>query len=52
MGAAPADVVRALAAAPLEVDANYLQFPAVVEIDRQRKQITVPSDLSEAYFGH
>jgi hypothetical protein len=49
--AAVPHVVRAFARAPLEVDANYLQFPAMVEIDRQRKQITVPADLSEAYFG-
>jgi hypothetical protein len=49
--AAVPHVVRALACAPLEADANYLQFPAVVETDRQRKRIAVPADLSEAYFG-
>lgn len=49
--AAVPHVVRALARAPLEADTNYLQFPAVVEIARQHKQITVPPDLHDAYFG-
>jgi hypothetical protein len=49
--AAVPHVVRALASAPLKADASYLQFPAVVETDRQRLQITVPPDLRDAYFG-
>lgn len=49
--AAVPHVIRALARAPLDADANYLQFPAVVEIERQRAQVAVPPDLHDAYFG-
>lgn len=47
--AAVPHVVRALAIDPARADASYVQFPAWVEICRQRKQVTVPDDLQQAY---
>lgn len=47
--AAVPHVVRALAAAPERASAVYLQFPAWVEICRQRRDIVVPPDLRPAY---
>lgn len=47
--AADPHVVAALAAAPARADAAYFQFPAWVEICRQRKGIVVPEDLQPAY---
>lgn len=47
--AAVPHVVRALASAPDRADAGYFQFPAWVEICRQRQQVTIPPDLRSAY---
>ena len=47
--AAVPHVVRALASSPLTADANYFQFPAIVETWRQELDMTVPDDLHAAY---
>lgn len=47
--AAVPHVVRALATSPTSADAGYFQFPAWVEICRQRHDIAVPPDLRDAY---
>lgn len=44
-------VVRALATAPCKADFSYFQFPAVVEISRQQKDVLVPDDLRADYFA-
>lgn len=49
--AAVPHVVRVLASAPGRADFSYIQFPAVVEAWRQRKQIEVPDDLCVDYFA-
>ncbi|MFA6034920.1 MAG: hypothetical protein WC889_18615 [Myxococcota bacterium] len=43
-------VVQALASAPLKADSSYFQFPAWVEISRQKKGVPVPEDLAPSYF--
>ena len=43
-------VINALASAPLTADFTYFQFPAWVEICRQKNRILVPEDLASAYF--
>jgi len=48
--AAVPHVVRFLAAAPAVAPFVYFQFPAWVEICRQRHGLTVPDDLSSYYF--
>ena len=48
--AAVPHVVRFLATAPAVAPFVYFQFPAWVEICRQRHGLTVPSDLSNDYF--
>ncbi|MEF9387574.1 hypothetical protein V4890_18380 [Ralstonia solanacearum species complex bacterium KE056] len=49
--AAVPHVVRALATAPSKADSSYLQFPAVIEISRQQKDVLVPDDLRADYFA-
>lgn len=49
--AAVPHVVRILATAPLSADTSYFQFPAVVEAERQAKQVPIPEDLQGAYFA-
>ncbi|NJK42265.1 MAG: hypothetical protein HC937_00280 [Aquincola sp.] len=48
--AAVPHVVAALASAPTQADSAYFQFPAWVEICRERSAVQVPADLSAAYF--
>jgi hypothetical protein len=48
--AAVPHVVRVLASAPTEASFAYFQFPAWVEICRQRHKLAVPDDLSNDYF--
>jgi hypothetical protein len=48
--AAVPHVVAALARDPAGADADYLKFPAWVEVCRQRRSVEVPADLSPAYF--
>jgi hypothetical protein len=48
--AAVPHVVRVLSIDPARVSFDYFQFPAWVEICRQRHQLQVPTDLSAAYF--
>lgn len=43
-------VIRLLSKAPLTADFSYFQFPAVVEICRQKNQIIIPDDLKADYF--
>ena len=49
--AAVPHVVRALSIAPARADFSYFQFPAWVEICRQRRAVDVPDDLRQAYFA-
>lgn len=49
--AAVPHVVNALASAPEKADSTYLQFPAWVEICRQKNDVDVPADLHSAYFA-
>lgn len=48
--AAVPHVVAALATAPAQADASFLQFPAWVEICRAKSGVEIPEDLREAYF--
>lgn len=48
--AAVPHVVSALASAPLQASAVFLQFPAWVEICRKNRGVNVPKDLAPAYF--
>jgi hypothetical protein len=48
--AAVPHVVAALASAPAEADESYFQFPAWVEVCREKQQVEVPADLKAAYF--
>lgn len=48
--AAVPHVVRVLASNPSAASFVYFQFPAWVEICRQRHAMTVPSDLTADYF--
>jgi hypothetical protein len=43
-------VVDALATSPSSASYTYFQFPAWVEICRQRHDLTVPEELSSSYF--
>lgn len=43
-------VINALASAPLTADSTYFQFPAWVEICRQKHRMPVPEKLAPAYF--
>lgn len=49
--AAAPHVVSALEAHPDRASPTYFQFPAWVEICRQRLGISVPNDLEQAYFA-
>jgi hypothetical protein len=48
--AAVPHVVAAIASAPAHADSAYFQFPAWVEICREKSAEPVPEDLSAAYF--
>lgn len=47
--AAVPHVVRALSADPMRASFDYFQFPAWVEICRNRNKVEVPPDLQAAY---
>lgn len=49
--AAVPHVVKALATAPAIAEANYFQFPAIVEAWRQQKDVAIPDDLQADYFA-
>lgn len=49
--AAVPHVVRVLATSPSSASFAYFQFPAWVEICRQRHNLNVPDQLSAAYFA-
>lgn len=49
--AAVPHIVRVLARAPTASAPSFFQFPAWVEICRQRKGVPIPDYLSEAYFS-
>ena len=48
--AAVPHVVRILAQAPTQADFSYFQFPAWVEICRQKKSVSIPKELETDYF--
>ena len=48
--AAVPHVVRALSIAPTKADSSFFQFPAWVEVCRQKTATPVPEDLRQAYF--
>lgn len=48
--AAVPHVIQILSAFPLQADLNYFQFPAWIEICRQKNGVSVPNDLATAYF--
>jgi hypothetical protein len=49
--AAVPHVVRILAKAPNQADFSYFQFPAWVEICRQKKSVMIPRELETDYFS-
>jgi len=49
--AAVPHVVRILAQAPGKADFSYFQFPAWVEICRQKKAVPIPKELESDYFS-
>lgn len=49
--AAVPHVVRILALAPGKADFSYFQFPAWVEICRQKKAVPIPKELEADYFS-
>jgi hypothetical protein len=49
--AAVPHVVRILAQAPDKADFSYFQFPAWVEICRQKKSVAIPEELATDYFA-
>lgn len=48
--AAVPHIVEVLATDPVQADHSFFQFPAWIEICRQKKAVAVPSDLETAYF--
>ena len=48
--AAVPHIVRILAGSPSSASQSYFGFPAWVEVCRQRRQLTVPDELSSSYF--
>lgn len=48
--AAVPHVVQALKQTPNEVDFTYFQFPAWVEVCRQKNAVEIPNELKEPYF--
>lgn len=49
--AAVPHIVRVLSQSPATADFSYFQFPAWVEICRQKKSVPIPKDLEKAYFA-
>jgi hypothetical protein len=49
--AAVPHVVRVLSTGPTRAHFSYFQFPAWVEICRQKKDVAVPEDLAADYFA-
>jgi hypothetical protein len=49
--AAVPHVVRVLSEAPDKADFSYFQFPAWVEICRQKKSVAIPGELEADYFA-
>lgn len=49
--AAVPHVVRILAQAPNRADFSYFQFPAWIEICRQKKSVPIPQELKADYFS-
>ena len=49
--AAVPHVLRVLSMAPTKADLSYFQFPAWVEICRQKTGVAVPEDLAADYFA-
>jgi hypothetical protein len=49
--AAVPHIIRILSTDPVRADSSFLQFPAWIEICRQKNGETVPEDLSESYFA-
>ena len=49
--AAVPHVVAALALGPAEADESFFQFPAWVEICREKRRVPIPHDLDASYFG-
>lgn len=49
--AAVPHVVHALSSAPANAHSTYFQFPAWIEICRQKNGVEVPEDLLAAYFA-
>ena len=49
--AAVPHIVRILAQAPNKADFSYFQFPAWVEICRQKKSVMIPKELESDYFS-
>ncbi|MDD5272085.1 MAG: hypothetical protein PHU14_05130 [Methylovulum sp.] len=48
--AAVPHVIHFLSQAPAKADSAYFQFPAWVEICRQKHSLPIPSELAPAYF--
>jgi len=48
--AAVPHVVQALTSSPLKADFTYFQFPAWVEICRQKNGVSIPEDIASSYF--
>lgn len=49
--AAVPHVVAAATSAPLVASSTYFQFPAWVEVCRQKNAVPIPAELEAAYFG-
>jgi hypothetical protein len=49
--AAVPHVIEALALSPTNAEFTYFQFPAIVEICRQKNSVVIPEDLRHAYFS-
>src|SRR5215471_416245 len=49
--AAVPHVVRCLSLAPSEADFVYFQFPAWIEICRQKNSVPIPDELEASYFA-
>lgn len=49
--AAVPHVVRVLKQAPSRADFSYFQFPAWVEVCRQKNSVQIPEDLKAPYFA-
>lgn len=48
--AAVPHVIQAIAVSPVDASYVYFQFPAWIEICRQKKKIEIPADLAPVYF--